>query len=149
MQGWPGRVVLFQYIDEGDLIKFDIVTNYRDDPVKFRQDLFNIARTTLSSKILTQYKDYFSNLAVDAVLRLKVSLLTPTIILAETAEHRWLCAYVSRNVLHPSVDACELNSACRRRLNTAAIFSYCFVYNVCKIIAFVNFQKITGIFFSM
>ena len=32
----------------------------------------NIARTTLSSKILTQHKDYFSNLAVDAVLRLKV-----------------------------------------------------------------------------
>lgn len=32
----------------------------------------NIARTTLSSKILTQYKDYFANLAVDAVLRLKV-----------------------------------------------------------------------------
>jgi len=33
----------------------------------------NIARTTLSSKILTGHKDYFSNLAVDAVLRLKGS----------------------------------------------------------------------------
>lgn len=33
----------------------------------------NIARTTLSSKILSQYKDYFSKLAVDAVLRLKGS----------------------------------------------------------------------------
>lgn len=32
----------------------------------------NIARTTLSSKVLSQDKDYFSNLAVDAVLRLKV-----------------------------------------------------------------------------
>ena len=30
----------------------------------------NIARTTLSSKILSQHKDFFSNLAVDAVLRL-------------------------------------------------------------------------------
>ena len=39
----------------------------------FRNDLFNIARTTLSSKILTQAKDYFSNLAVDATLRIKKS----------------------------------------------------------------------------
>eukprot|EP00055_Hartaetosiga_balthica_P007422 m.25457 g.25457 ORF g.25457 m.25457 type:complete len:531 (-) comp5769_c0_seq1:2219-3811(-) len=39
----------------------------------FKKDLFNIARTTLSSKILTQNKDYFSNLAVDAVLRIKSS----------------------------------------------------------------------------
>lgn len=44
----------------------------RADPVKFRQDLVNIAKTTLSSKVLSQDKDYFSNLAVDAVLRLKV-----------------------------------------------------------------------------
>lgn len=42
------------------------------DPAQFRQDLFNIARTTLSSKVLSQDKDYFANLAVDAVLRLKV-----------------------------------------------------------------------------
>jgi len=34
----------------------------------------NIARTTLSSKVLAQDKDYFANLAVDAVLRLKVSV---------------------------------------------------------------------------
>ena len=33
----------------------------------------NIARTTLSSKILSQHKDHFSKLAVDAVLRLKGS----------------------------------------------------------------------------
>jgi len=39
----------------------------------FREDLLNIARTTLSSKILSQHKDFFSNLAVDAVLRLKGS----------------------------------------------------------------------------
>lgn len=47
----------------------------RSDPAKFREDLMNIARTTLSSKILTQHKDYFANLAVDAVLRLKVNSL--------------------------------------------------------------------------
>lgn len=44
------------------------------DPEKFRADLFNIARTTLSSKVLSQDKNYFANLAVDAVLRLKVCL---------------------------------------------------------------------------
>lgn len=40
---------------------------------QFREDLMNIARTTLSSKILSQHKEYFSKLAVDAVLRLKGS----------------------------------------------------------------------------
>lgn len=42
-----------------------------NDAEKFRKDLVNIAKTTLSSKILHQHKDYFANLAVDAVLRLK------------------------------------------------------------------------------
>ena len=39
---------------------------------QFRKDLLNIAMTTLSSKILSQDKVHFANLAVDAVLRLKV-----------------------------------------------------------------------------
>lgn len=46
------------------------------DPARFRQDLVNIARTTLSSKVLSQDKEYFANLAVDAVLRLKVHSTT-------------------------------------------------------------------------
>ena len=45
----------------------------RTDKERFRQDLLNIARTTLSSKVLSQDKDYFANLAVDAVLRLQGS----------------------------------------------------------------------------
>lgn len=49
-----------------------MLSKFRADPVKFRQDLVNIAKTTLSSKVLSQDKEYFSNLAVDAVLRLKV-----------------------------------------------------------------------------
>lgn len=53
------------FADEGEL--------YRTDPTTFREDLFNIARTTLSSKVLSQDKDYFANLAVDAVLRLQGS----------------------------------------------------------------------------
>ncbi|CDK26015.1 unnamed protein product [Kuraishia capsulata CBS 1993] len=43
------------------------------DSAKFRDDLINIAKTTLSSKILSQDKEYFAKLAVDAVLRLKGS----------------------------------------------------------------------------
>ncbi|SAL99533.1 hypothetical protein [Absidia glauca] len=43
------------------------------DKALFRQDLINIAKTTLSSKVLSQDKEYFSELAVDAVLRLKGS----------------------------------------------------------------------------
>lgn len=43
------------------------------DNEKFRNDLMNIARTTLSSKILSHHKEEFSKLAVDSVLRLKGS----------------------------------------------------------------------------
>jgi len=44
------------------------------DEAKWREDLFNIARTTLSSKVLGSiYKDQFARLCVDAVLRLKGS----------------------------------------------------------------------------
>lgn len=43
------------------------------DPEQFKSDLLNIARTTLSSKILSQHKDFFAQMAVDAVLRLKGS----------------------------------------------------------------------------
>jgi T-complex protein 1 subunit beta len=42
------------------------------DAVAFREDLMNIARTTLSSKLVTHEKAHFAELAVDAVLRLKV-----------------------------------------------------------------------------
>merc|ERR1719353_917636 len=43
------------------------------DPAKFRQDLINIAKTTLSSKVLSQDKEHFSEIAVNAVLKLKGS----------------------------------------------------------------------------
>lgn len=43
------------------------------DPAKFKEDLLNIAKTTLSSKILQQEKEHFARLAVEAVLRLKGS----------------------------------------------------------------------------
>ena len=47
--------------------------DHSSDPEAFRQDLLNIARTTLSSKLLNTEKDHFANLAVDAVLRLNGS----------------------------------------------------------------------------
>lgn len=43
------------------------------DKVAFKEDLLNIARTTLSSKLLTYEKELFAKLAVDAVLRIKES----------------------------------------------------------------------------
>ena len=43
-----------------------------NNPEQFKEDLKNIARTTLSSKILVQHKEHFTELAVNAVLRLKV-----------------------------------------------------------------------------
>lgn len=49
------------------------VFDNKQDADKFRADLMNIARTTLSSKILSQDKEHFANMAVDAVMRLKGS----------------------------------------------------------------------------
>ena len=51
------------------LIKISM--NNKDDKVQFRQDLVNIAMTTLSSKLLTHEKEFFANIVVDAVLRFK------------------------------------------------------------------------------
>ena len=51
----------------------DIAIDNSGDPEAFRKDLMNIARTTLSSKILNQHKEHFAELAVNAVLRLKGS----------------------------------------------------------------------------
>ncbi|CAI4382085.1 CQS_1a_G0025020.mRNA.1.CDS.1 [Saccharomyces cerevisiae] len=43
------------------------------DKAMFREDLIHIAKTTLSSKILSQDKDHFAELATNAILRLKGS----------------------------------------------------------------------------
>ena len=57
------------------------------DAEAFRTDLYNIARTTLSSKILTAAKEYFSELAVDAVLRIKVRARCPPPLPASASHH--------------------------------------------------------------
>ncbi len=51
----------------------EIARDNSDNTEKFKTDLINIAKTTLSSKLLTQDKQHFADLAVDAVLRLKGS----------------------------------------------------------------------------
>jgi len=59
-----------------DVAREALTASARDngaDDAKFRLDLMNIARTTLSSKLLTQHKEHFSSLAVDAVMRLRGS----------------------------------------------------------------------------
>ncbi|KHG21047.1 T-complex 1 subunit beta [Gossypium arboreum] len=45
------------------------VVDNKENAEKFKSDLMKIARTTLSSKILSQDKEHFAQLAVDAVMR--------------------------------------------------------------------------------
>merc|ERR1719350_2526183 len=47
-----------------------LAVDHGKDSAKFRQDLLQIAKTTLSSKLLKHEKDHFAELAVNAVLRL-------------------------------------------------------------------------------
>lgn len=44
-----------------------------ENEAQFKEDLMNVARTTISSKLLTYEKEHFAKLAVEAVLRLKGS----------------------------------------------------------------------------
>lgn len=56
--------------DEARRTLNEIAIDNSKDHEKFRNDLFNIAMTTLSSKLLKHDKERFARLAVDAVLRL-------------------------------------------------------------------------------
>jgi len=64
------------------------------DQEKFKEDLLNIARTTLSSKVLSTDKDYFANLAVNAVLRLKGSTNLDSIQIIKKAGGRLTDSYL-------------------------------------------------------
>jgi T-complex protein 1 subunit beta len=67
MQGWRSAVLIARKALE------EAAVDNGADEAKFKDDLLNIARTTLSSKLLNVEKDHFAALAVDAVLRLKGS----------------------------------------------------------------------------
>lgn len=54
-------------------VLLEIAMDNSADEEKFKQDLKNIAMTTLSSKLLLHDRESFANLAVEAVLRLKGS----------------------------------------------------------------------------
>jgi T-complex protein 1 subunit beta len=59
--------------DKAKQVLNEISMDNSEDKAKFEQDLFNIAMTTLSSKLLKHDKEKFAKLAVDAVLKLKGS----------------------------------------------------------------------------
>lgn len=59
--------------DEAKRVLNEIAVDNSQDIEKFREDLFNIAMTTLSSKLLKHDKEKFAKLAVDSVLRLQGS----------------------------------------------------------------------------
>jgi len=61
---------------------------------KFKEDLINIAKTTLSSKVLSTDKDYFAKLAVNAVLRLKGSTNLDSIQIIKKAGGRLTDSYL-------------------------------------------------------
>ena len=65
----------------------------------FRKDLENIARTTLSSKVLNQNKDYFAKLAVDAVLRLKGSTNLESIQIIKKVGGRTIDSYLDEGFI--------------------------------------------------
>jgi len=51
----------------------EVAVDHSQNEAVFAEDLLKIAKTTLSSKILSQHKEQFARLCVDAVLRLKAS----------------------------------------------------------------------------
>ena len=65
--GWRQAVKIAR-----ECLEKSAIDNSADDE-KFKEDLMNIARTTLSSKLLFVEKDHFASLATEAVLRLRGS----------------------------------------------------------------------------
>ncbi|GJZ51481.1 T-complex protein 1 subunit beta [Tanacetum coccineum] len=61
------------------------VKDNKEYPEKFRSDLKKIAMTTLDSKILSQDKEHFANLAVEAVMMLKGSTNLESILIIKKA----------------------------------------------------------------
>ncbi|UZJ51808.1 hypothetical protein CBS101457_001128 [Exobasidium rhododendri] len=84
---------------------------------QFKLDLFNIARTTLSSKVLSADKDYFANLAVDAVLRLKGSTNLENIQIIKKVGGKLTDSYLDEGFILDK----RIGSNCPKRLENAKI----------------------------
>lgn len=69
------------------------------DPALFREDLLKIAKTTLSSKILSQAKEHFATLAVDAVLSLQGSTDLERIHIIKKAGGRLADSYLDQGLI--------------------------------------------------
>jgi len=66
IEGWrAARQVAYEALEKS-------AKNNSASKEKFQEDLLNIAKTTLSSKVLSNETEKFSKLAVDAVMRLKL-----------------------------------------------------------------------------
>ena len=63
-----------------------------------KKDLENIARTTLSSKVLAHDKNYFAKLVVDAVLRLKGSTNLESIQIIKKVGGRLVDSYLDEGL---------------------------------------------------
>jgi len=70
----------------------------RSNTEDLRKDLENIARTTLSSKVVSQDKDYFAKLVVDAVLRLKGSTNLESIQIIKKVGGRLVDSYLDEGL---------------------------------------------------
>ncbi|KAG2185776.1 hypothetical protein INT43_002213, partial [Umbelopsis isabellina] len=91
--------------------------DHSDDEQKFRKDLIDIAKTTLSSKVLSQDKDYFATLAVDAVLRLKGSTNLEHIQIIKKAGGRLIDSYLDEGFILDK----KIGVNCPKRIENATI----------------------------
>ncbi|KAJ2957388.1 hypothetical protein NQZ79_g6907 [Umbelopsis isabellina] len=91
--------------------------DHSDDAEKFRKDLIDIAKTTLSSKVLSQDKDYFATLAVDAVLRLKGSTNLEHIQIIKKAGGRLIDSYLDEGFILDK----KIGVNCPKRIENATI----------------------------
>lgn len=104
------------------------------DKEKFKQDLTNIARTTISSKVLAQDKQYFAELAVDAVLRLQGSTDLDHIQIIKKVGGKLRDSYLDSGFILDK----SISTNCSKRLENAKIliantcasfFSFTFVHS--------------------
>jgi len=77
----------------------DSAVDHGQDKDALRRDLENIARTTLSSKVVSQDKDYFAKLVVDAVLRLKGSTNLENIQVIKKVGGRLVDSYLDEGIV--------------------------------------------------